>query len=99
MRYNLFADDIDNSAISYELNEGADSDTSDHFTFRVQDGGGNDIPSTVFTLTWSYVSFKHATIQVNETDKFANVTLQRRGSLSTTAFVCKLFESWKGGAC
>ena len=85
----MFADDIDNSLVTYVLNEGADSHTSDHFTFRVQDGGGNDIPSTVFTLTWSYVSFKSATMEVNETDKYANVVIQRRGSLATTAFVSK----------
>ena len=82
--------DIDNSMISYVLNEGVD-DTSDHFTFRVQDAGGNDIPSTVFTLTWSYTSFKFATVEVNETDRHASVTVQRRGSLTNTAFVCTYY--------
>lgn len=77
--------------VTYVLNDGV-KDTSDHFTFRVQDGGGNDIPSTVFTLTWSYVSFKSATIDVNETDEYANVVIKRRGSLRDTAFVCKYIQ-------
>jgi len=75
------------------LNDGVE-DTNDHFTFRIQDGGGNDIPSTLFTLTWSYVSFKHATVVVNETDAVANVILQRRGSLTNTVFVCKYKLFW-----
>ena len=48
---------------------------------------GNTLTNQEFHLRWAYVSFEKSTYIVNETDKYLEVRLKRRGSLKETAFV------------
>nr|XP_002119185.2 FRAS1-related extracellular matrix protein 2 [Ciona intestinalis] len=78
--------DIDAMAIYYILDSDTNA-TSDSFTFKVQDQGGNELTNQKFRFNWAFISLESTTYRIGETDKELVVELVRRGYLGETAFV------------
>ena len=54
--------------------------------------GENELSEQVFNLNWAVISLGNATYKVNETEKYLEITLLRRGYLGETSFVSKLLS-------
>lgn len=78
--------DIDRGYIRYILNPEANA-TSDSFFFKIVDKGGNILNNQPFHLNWAVISMESDQFTINETEKFLNVTLRRRGYLGETCFI------------
>lgn len=83
---NFTQDDIDNMRIQYVVYPNTNA-TSDIFFVNVRDPGGNELPNQPFRLNWSWISLEREYYEVNETDKFLELKLIRRGYLGETSFV------------
>lgn len=83
---NFTQGDIDNMFIQYILYPRVNA-TSDTYTFSVIDSGGNELPNQQYRLNWAFISLEREFYQVNETERYLEIKLLRRGYLGETSFV------------
>ena len=54
--------------------------------------GGNELPNQPYQLNWSWISLDREYYEVNETTKYLEIKLKRRGYLGETSFVGKTMK-------
>ncbi|XP_076351865.1 extracellular matrix protein 3-like [Tachypleus tridentatus] len=83
---NFTQGDIDQMNIYYILDSLVNA-TNDVFHFKVVDEGKNELSNQKFQLNWAWISLEYDSYEVNETEKYLNIKLYRRGYLGETSFV------------
>lgn len=51
--------------------------------------GGNELPDQEYRLNWAFISLEKEFYLVNETERYLEIKLLRRGYLGETSFVGK----------